>query len=333
MPLNGDALTNPGVVRFNLPGEYLLRREESIDRTFFATPLNEVFIEHQDRAHTTAFALGTLVNIDEQEDEKTTFRFKALRQLLGAIADFGLAERLSLEATRLERGKQERLRLGWLRHQVFTSMKRLQDGIEHVKPLIDQQGDQAGYRYLWDQYCSVHTLLEYFTGKPRGSKWPRQPHEMLATLESWSGARTGRQFTVECSGPNPQVSEEDALFWYIVLVNLVHNAVKFAGRGGTVVLRCYPSGSDDSEEWVTVTVENSGEMMSQAFRDYLEGRCEDTPTKRDPPQEGLQTVKHALQEAALPLPEVEAPIVGLNSGTKIMVKFPLRSKNERGPHV
>lgn len=319
---SSDSLRDFGLVRFNLPGEYLLRRNESIDRTFFATPLNEVYINEQKRPYTTAFALGTLVDVEEEPTPSTLFRLKVLRQILDAVAQFGLAERMSLEAMRVERGRQEALRLTWLRHLTFTALERLQKAIESSRPMLEKASEDD-YQYLWDQYCRLFTLLEYFTDSPRDSKWPRDPHSMLRTIARWLGGRTDRRVSVDCLGPNPTLPIGEALVWYIVLANLVHNAIKFANEGGRVDLRCAPDVTRPGT--LHVAIENSGETMPRSYVEYLEGSMTQPPTAMEEgclPHEGLSTVRLALLQRHFDFPRVEAPIAELGEGTRVILRIP-----------
>jgi hypothetical protein len=84
------ATTNLPGVRFNLPGEYLLRKAEPISRNFFATALGYARDESDpfSRPLLGAFAVGTLIDMPAI-DEQTKPRLRALRALLRTIVQFG----------------------------------------------------------------------------------------------------------------------------------------------------------------------------------------------------------------------------------------------------
>jgi len=75
--------------RFNILGEFLLRKRESASRSYFASPLAFFDDDQSGATRVGAFALGTLLDT-ETLDASTTPRIRALRALLRALAGFGM---------------------------------------------------------------------------------------------------------------------------------------------------------------------------------------------------------------------------------------------------
>jgi len=291
-----------GIVRFNLPGEYLLRRNETISRTFFATPLSTVSFGTSERIYATAFAIGTLLDVDER-DGGLTLRIAILRQLSDAIAQFGLSHRLNQEAVRLEVARKDKERVKWYRHELFTALQQLQSAIDRL-PVHSAPAQRLSI--LQGRFDNVNTLFEYVAGRTSpDTKWRRNVPEMLSTLVRFLDGGDSVTFLLSCGQDcTGQYHDDVARQIYIVLLNLADNATKCAGTSGTVTLACrLDPATGDTIVWV----ENSGATMETRFSDYLSGASDVVPMRRSRQCEGLQTVRHVLddlnQEAAI----VEAP--------------------------
>lgn len=290
---SSDTLCTPRArVRFNLPGEYLLRRDENIARSFFATPLSLMQIG-EERAFTAAFALGSLLDLDESPaaHDLTLRRLALLRQLLGSVAAFGLTHTLHEQLLQIELQRRERRRSRWVRHQVFGTLSALHNAICELPGVSSEERARKVLR----RFGSVLTLFEYLNEQPLGdySHWPCQPHEMLRCLVDWLEPHD-RLVDVQTAGPNPSFAPRDALTLYIVLLNLVQNALHNAGKGGYVILRCAPT---EAGAELVVSIENSGKVMDADYAAYLEGRLEGLPVPesgRDDPPAGLATVRDNL---------------------------------------
>lgn len=118
--------------RFFLPGEYLLRSDESANRSYFAIPLGFAIDEDMDGNNRSvavgAFALGTLMDFPGLDREEGLQCLSKLRTLLRTIAAFGYDRTLtSLVKNRIR--ELDRIR------SLIDELKEVIDkGFEHPTP-------------------------------------------------------------------------------------------------------------------------------------------------------------------------------------------------------
>lgn len=119
----------PGL-RFNVSGEYLLRKGESISRSFFATALDYATDDPSPSVGT--FAVGTLLNANQFAEETVT-RIRGIRALLRALVQFGVDHVMAKLLT--EYAKREARAL--ILHQLPKDMAALNEYLASFKNKLD----------------------------------------------------------------------------------------------------------------------------------------------------------------------------------------------------
>lgn len=221
----------------------------------------------------------------------------------------------------VELARQEQERMKALRHSLVNVFSRFQGAFEELKDDLPEEGFQrlmGHFRYL---RVLIQACVKYErTIKP----WTTDVHEMLELLVKWLGAGNER-ISLECSGEKPLACKLGALSMFMILANLIENAIKYAGVHGTVYLSCHPC--PKHADSVTLTIENSGDPMIPGFARYLSGKTNRLP---EGDHNGIRVVVHYLRELGLPFPSVKVPVFPKKkTGTRIALTLPMTLKVRR----
>lgn len=315
---DANAVRTSRDVRFNLPGEYLLRRGETASRSFFATPLSYAHDVAGQRPLAAAFAVGTLDDFNEIT-ESTLPRLQALRALLRALVTFGtdVAQSWLLTARREAEDVQD------LNHSIRNAFAPVLYYSDYLETVLGEESCRQKARALGGGLKILRWLVVQALPGPSSedSLPPTSIVEMLTII------KTALDNEIVASTLNVQTEDvvvrtEEAHSAFSVVYNLWHNAIKAAAgqQEPRVTVRLFArrqAGAGKRE--VCLSVENTGERLPEGYRAFLLGTAlppADPASRRR--RRGLWLVATKLRSVGWRIDDVQYPISG---GTTVLVNM------------
>lgn len=308
-------------VRFNLPGEALLRKGEVSSRSFFATPLSYVHDQPSERPLAAAFVVGTIDDLNSF-DEESQERIRALRALLRALVTFGT----DVSQTWLLVARREQERMQDLNHSIRNAFNPIilnAEGLMLDAPRGDFQRQStslfAGLRVLrW-------LLVQALPGQ--ASEHDPPPSSLFEIMRAIKAALDNDLLssTLTIETVDWALEQSEASEAFSVLFNLWTNARKAASdENPNVEVRLYEL---DGE--VRLSVSNNGQSMPEAFKNYLLGRnfppCTDGLRS---PQTGLRMVMSSLRSLGWRIVDIDHA-TSTDSATRVLLSIGRRTVTER----
>jgi hypothetical protein len=225
-----DCLVGPeSCIRFNLLGEYLLRKGESCSRNFFATALSYYTESITSRPLVGAFAVGTLLDLDTLSEDNLP-RIWALRILLRALAQFGLdTSQIPVLAAAVRRDESHEtlheIRKVWLAFE--KELNPILEG-SHSKPLslVKDLRDYLSWRILRRQ---AHDIPEGSTSLLKLiQNWGVvETKEMVTDLKDANFCLYREHLTLASAGNDPTLVGVLSYVALGILIELASNAKKY----------------------------------------------------------------------------------------------------------
>jgi len=250
------------------------------------------------------------------------------------------------QAARLEAERANRLKdefLATLSHELRTPLNAILGWVQmlqtgelapsRARQAVDVIGRNARLQaQLIEDILDVSRII---TGKLDIERAPVSMSQLLDTVVTDIApavAAKGVVFTSDVAATLPPI-EGDAKRLYQVLNNVLSNAVKFTGSGGTIDLRC-----DADENWLQIDIRDSGIGIAPEFLPHVFDRFRQADSRSTRLHGGLglglAIAKHLVDMHA---GTIQADSRGAGSGTLISIRLPaapgLRSTIEPGSEL
>lgn len=309
-----EAVRRSPNVRFNLPGEYLLRRGETSSRSFFATPLSYAHETQGRRPLAAAFAVGTLDDFNDINEE-TLPRLHALRVLLRALVTFGtdVAQSWLLTSRRDAETVQD------LNHSIRNAFGPVLFRLHALEAALETDDRSRLVRGLESGLKVVRWLLIQALPGLAGEENlpPTSIIDMLKTIKMALDTDTFAS-TLRTGTSDWTITRQEANYAFSVVFNLWYNAVNAADdRAPQVTIDLFEHRSAQSGTAVFLSIANNGRSLSPEYRAFLLGTAlppVDAPSGRR--RKGLRLVSSRTRSLGWRIVDVSC---GSGGGTTVLL--------------